>query len=379
MNIKQKIMQFVAKRHPELVFLAVLAAVCIASDQSRLFTAHFQQQTRIEAPSRRSLDRPALQRRSSRSSRSLHTAILQRTIVAAPTLLPGEDAKPVVVRKPPTLIVQAQRSTPGSSSAASSLLSASSRTSVPPVIAASSSSAASTEQVRPAAPERQEFPAFGRTLFPVGKTPNWGAMRSPSVWNRTYSEMTAEDFVPVPAYDMRVLLQPMKELTKSPIPDANIPAITAKLFYSTKYFGAYDLDAIEFSAVHPGLDLKLAEGTPIAAIGGGRVHGVRNSPSLGLHVLIEHRLRNGEIFYSIYGHLASVSVSEGQDIRPGQVVGRIGMTGNTSGPHLHLQIDRKRGDGPHAVYYPPSVPSRSEAESWAVHPVRFIERYAAGE
>lgn len=180
------------------------------------------------------------------------------------------------------------------------------------------------------------FPAFDHASFPVSRVPNWGAMTKPEQWNRSYAEMTDEDFVAVPAYDLSVLTIPMEELQKDRM--GNIPQITAKLFYSTRFMGTYDLDAGEYTGSHDGVDLKLAPGTPVGAIGGGRVTAVLTDDMYGNHVIIEHRIGD-QVFHSLYGHLQRSALGVGDDVAPGQTVGYVGMTGNASAPHLHLQVD----------------------------------------
>ncbi len=293
---------------------------------------------------------------------------------AADDTQPVEEKTPVIEAVPEVLPAEEPVPTFASSSsaAASSAAAASSSSAAASSAAAASSSVSSVVPPAPQAPST--FPAFVRAVYPVSRVPNWGAMTKPEEWNRSYDELTAADFVPVPSYVMSKLTVPFASLMNP----RNIPEITRKLFYSTHFFSPYDLDAAEFTGVHPGIDLKLALGTPLGAVAGGRVYQVRNNRLLGMHVLIEHRLPSGESFYSVYAHLGSISVSEGQDVSPGTIVGRIGMTGSTSGPHLHLQIDRKTGDGPHAVYQPGSVPSRTEADRWVISPIRFIEAYGGG-
>lgn len=225
------------------------------------------------------------------------------------------------------------------------------------------------------------FPAFGRAMHPVYRVPNWGAMTEPAEWNRTYKQLTDADFVRVPSYNMTELLKPMDELVKDRMSDASIKTLTAKLYYSTRHFGAYDLDAGEFSAIHPGIDLKLAEGTPVGAVAGGRVHDVRkDEDGLGLFVLIEHRAPDGQTYYSIYGHLGAASVKKGDTIEAGKMVGTVGMSGFTSGPHLHFQIDRGQADeAAHVIYWPVSMPSRATAERSTINPILFIRQYADGQ
>lgn len=248
---------------------------------------------------------------------------------------------------------------------------------VPPIPISSSSSASaeafaseSSSASSVTAPETEtDFPPLVKTSFPVGKTPNWGAMRTPAEWNRTYGQMTTEDFVSIPRYDLATLTIPMETLTH-PVTTETIPVITAKLFYSTRYMGSYDLDAGEHNGSHYGIDLKLARGTPIGSIGGGRVSSMQTTQRLGIHVIIEHRLQSGETYYSVYGHLDSASVSAGQDISPGQTIGTVGMTGNTSAPHMHLQVDKGAPGEAH-------VPAESEGQM--AHPITFISKYRNGE
>jgi murein DD-endopeptidase MepM/ murein hydrolase activator NlpD len=205
-------------------------------------------------------------------------------------------------------------------------------------------------------------------------------MRTPQEWTRRYEELSQADFVPVPSYSLPILLRPLETL-KNRVTQDEVDSITAKLYYSTRYFGKYDIDAGEYSGLHPGVDLKVAEGTPVAAIGGGRVHDVRTNATLGLHLLIEHRLQNGDGLFSIYGHLESSAVKKGEVVLPGQTIGTVGMTGNTTAPHLHLQLDRTEiGEAAHQPYWPAGATvSQNEADLHSPHPLTFIRRYGAGE
>jgi murein DD-endopeptidase MepM/ murein hydrolase activator NlpD len=236
-----------------------------------------------------------------------------------------------------------------------------------PVPVSSHSAAASTSDPIAIAAEQTAFPPLIRTVHPVTHVPNWGAMRTPEIWNRTYQEMNRDDFVSVPAYDLQILTIPMSTLTH-PITDDAIPKITAKLYYSTRPWGAYDVDAAEHSGTHDGVDLKLAIGTPVAAIGGGRIMDVATTETLGLHVLLEHRA-GGQRYVSIYGHLQSASVRKGQAVQPGQTIGAVGMTGTTSGPHLHLAV--------HTAAEGEDLRPYDLGQS--VHPIEFIARYRLGE
>lgn len=89
-----------------------------------------------------------------------------------------------------------------------------------------------------------------------------------------------------------------------------------------------------FSAWHQGIDLAAPVGTPVyAANGGNVVFAGRSYWGYGLAVVISHGP-----FTTLYGHLSQVNVSCGQTVGTGQVIGLVGSTGNSSGPHLHFEI-----------------------------------------
>jgi murein DD-endopeptidase MepM/ murein hydrolase activator NlpD len=223
------------------------------------------------------------------------------------------------------------------------------------------------------------IPPLGRTMHPFSKTPNWGTMHSAALWERPYDEMTDDDFVPVPAYDLSTLTRPLNDFL-TPFREDYVPAITMKLYYSTIYCSPYTVNPTgEYTGSHCAVDLKVADGTPFAAIGGGRVADVRSTSDMGVHVLIEHRLPDGTRVVSIYGHMQESFVRAGQDVKAGSLIGTVGMTGNTSGPHLHLQIDVLGKNEPaseHQVVAFGHTPSSQEANQKTLHPIRFIEKYS---
>ena len=91
---------------------------------------------------------------------------------------------------------------------------------------------------------------------------------------------------------------------------------------------------------HTGLDIDPAYGTPIYSVADGIVSLVENpGPTCGVAVFIEHNV-DGTKFTSVYCHmeLGSPTVTAGQTVKKGDFVGNIGLTGITTGPHLHLEI-----------------------------------------
>ena len=93
--------------------------------------------------------------------------------------------------------------------------------------------------------------------------------------------------------------------------------------------------------MHAGEDLAAPEGTPVVAALSGRVVSSGLAGGYGLAVEIEHQrpLRR-----TLYGHLSELYVKPGEWVRQGEVVGRVGSTGLSTGPHLHFEL-RQPGDG----------------------------------
>jgi murein DD-endopeptidase MepM/ murein hydrolase activator NlpD len=87
---------------------------------------------------------------------------------------------------------------------------------------------------------------------------------------------------------------------------------------------------------HSGIDLAAPLGTPVHAALGGRAHLVRTQGGYGLRVELTHS--GGQL--TLYGHLSGVDVGDGDEVAPGDVVGRVGSSGNSTGPHLHFEVRR---------------------------------------
>ena len=85
---------------------------------------------------------------------------------------------------------------------------------------------------------------------------------------------------------------------------------------------------------HTGIDLRGSTGTPVRAAGAGEVILAGPRGGYGNTVVIGH----GGNLATLSAHLSSVLVSPGQTVRPGQVVGLVGSTGMSTGPHLHFEV-----------------------------------------
>ncbi|WP_445402703.1 M23 family metallopeptidase [Streptomyces sp. LE64] len=85
---------------------------------------------------------------------------------------------------------------------------------------------------------------------------------------------------------------------------------------------------------HTGQDFAVDEGTPVRAVGEGRVVGVGCGGAFGIAVVLAHP--GG--YHTQYAHLSSVAVEQGERVRAGQWIGLSGTTGNSTGPHLHFEV-----------------------------------------
>jgi murein DD-endopeptidase MepM/ murein hydrolase activator NlpD len=91
---------------------------------------------------------------------------------------------------------------------------------------------------------------------------------------------------------------------------------------------------------HKGVDISAPRGTPVFASNSGIVAVARRFTLEGNLVVIDH----GTGIFSIYAHLSKIHVREGDFVRKGQIIGRVGSTGRSTGPHLHFGIKVKETD-----------------------------------
>lgn len=91
--------------------------------------------------------------------------------------------------------------------------------------------------------------------------------------------------------------------------------------------------------MHKGIDFALPRGRDIKSVGSGKVVQAGWSyEGLGYSVVVDH----GDGYMTVYGHASKVLVRTGQRISAGHVIAKVGSTGNSSGPHLHLGVARTK-------------------------------------
>ncbi|APY87510.1 M23 family peptidase [Streptomyces alfalfae] len=114
-------------------------------------------------------------------------------------------------------------------------------------------------------------------------------------------------------------------------------AIPTSSYTLTSHFG--DAGSMWSSGHHTGLDFAAPTGTPLKAVHTGTVKEAGWAGAYGYRTVLE--LEDGtEVWYC---HQSSMSVSAGQKVSTGDVIGRVGATGNVTGPHLHMEVHTAGG------------------------------------
>jgi murein DD-endopeptidase MepM/ murein hydrolase activator NlpD len=102
----------------------------------------------------------------------------------------------------------------------------------------------------------------------------------------------------------------------------------------TSGFGARLDPFLGRAAMHTGIDFRDETGTSVRATAAGTVESAGFSGGYGNMVEIDH----GNGLSTRYGHLSAIGVVEGQRVEEGSILGRVGSTGRSTGPHLHYEI-----------------------------------------
>lgn len=122
---------------------------------------------------------------------------------------------------------------------------------------------------------------------------------------------------------------------------ASIPAIqpvsNKDLSHIASGFG-YRIDPIyKTPKLHTGLDFAAAMGTPIYATADGTIASTSfDDGGYGNHVIINH----GYGYQTLYGHMIKIKAKPGEQVKRGQVIGWVGSTGKSTGPHCHYEVIR---------------------------------------
>jgi len=92
--------------------------------------------------------------------------------------------------------------------------------------------------------------------------------------------------------------------------------------------------------LHAGIDIAWSEiyGTPVKAVRSGTVTVSWDEDGYGNYVMIDHGTVNGERIQTLYAHMSQVAVTTGQTVNQGDIIGYVGSTGGSTGPHLHFEV-----------------------------------------
>ncbi len=146
----------------------------------------------------------------------------------------------------------------------------------------------------------------------------------------------------------------------------HIPAlqpVSLKKSHLSSLFGVRIHPVYKRRKMHTGLDFSAPIGTPIYAPGNGKIISTKYTSGYGREVLISH----GYGYVTRYAHMHKINVKRGQKIKRGEIIGTVGNTGLSTGPHLHYEIikDGKKIN-PIAFFFPDVTPeefNNSKTES----------------
>ena len=117
-----------------------------------------------------------------------------------------------------------------------------------------------------------------------------------------------------------------KELMRTPIDGARL----------SSGFGRRKHPVLGYNKMHKGLDFAAPRGTPIYAAGNGTIKYAGRKGAYGNFVLIRHNAT----YSTAYAHMKRINTAKGRRVKQGQVIGYVGTTGRSTGPHLHYEIRR---------------------------------------
>ncbi len=186
--------------------------------------------------------------------------------------------------------------------------------------------------------------AYTGTVSPIARVPDYDC------WAKNAGGGEETNFSQVPE----------KCLVALPMYDVQSQRAGESTYYPIGYMGSYK-DGGDGHGSHPGVDIRTPKGTPILSMANGIVTTVRNDAyGFGKYVVIRHPHmpdpRNPQkttVLHSVYAHLDTQLVAEGDIVQKGQQIALSGNTGFATGFHLHFQVDHdKMADGTEVPWHP---------------------------
>jgi hypothetical protein len=230
---------------------------------------------------------------------------------------------------------------------------------------------------------------FDGTVMPITYIPDWTKVENQDKTKR-FEDIDIKNYLPIPTYNAETLARDLNNTTKS--------STILHFTYTVPYMWSYTFNYKEYDGSHLWVDIRAPIWTPILSIANGVVVKAVEADATGnKYVVIRHDNVPYEgkkvSLYSGYLHLSQITATEGTRIRKWEMLGRVGITGITTTPHLHFQIDR--AEAPFHPYWPfTSSDSRSaglwffesvnrglwkeKALQYTIHPMNFINNYLGG-
>ncbi len=199
-----------------------------------------------------------------------------------------------------------------------------------------------------------KIPNHRGTLYEVKQGETLESVRNSFARGRALGENYRLSILDASGYPLPDLKDPNRALKPGTLlflPDAWKPMglyipFTNMNYRVTSRFGTRKHPVLGITRAHKGMDLAKPYGSPVTASRTGRVVFTGWSGGYGNLIQIRSVLKskNGsKAFIICYGHLSKILVREGQTVRTGQLIGRVGSTGISTGPHLHFEIRDENG------------------------------------
>lgn len=182
---------------------------------------------------------------------------------------------------------------------------------------------------------------------PVGVLESAGSHCAPAAclhWGAREGEQYTDPLALVGDGSVRLLPLGLRTLTGDPPPPPSQPPQSGELAWPvaapriTSPYGMRVHPITGERKLHDGADLAAACGAPIRAAAAGRVTDAGERGAYGLQLTVDHGRIRGAPLSTSYSHLSAFSVTTGQSVRAGQVIGRAGTTGLSTGCHLHFML-----------------------------------------
>lgn len=158
-------------------------------------------------------------------------------------------------------------------------------------------------------------------------------------------QISKQLYIQSKSFDEVIKMAKNKETMLACIP-AIQPISNKDLDHEPSGFGMRMHPIYKYVKFHSGMDFTANVGTEIYATGDGVVELAEYSPGYGNHVVIKH----GYGYSSLYGHMEKMNVRVGNKVKRGELIGVVGNTGLSSGPHVHYEV-HKNGVAVNPVNY----------------------------